>query len=161
MSLITLVVGGLGLGAVLAQPSTENDLRIIDVNGTNVGKVISVAGVCPSVALLVGEQLVTLCVTQNGFLGNAFIFFEFPNCEGERFLPDTTGFLLPPVLVAPPGNTVYLPAAGSISQTIILQSFLTPEGLCQLIPQPLPVQAFPIEAVEDLNTRFTPPFSIQ
>jgi hypothetical protein len=154
-------------------PALAQPLEVVDATGSKVGSdVISVQEQGPSVAFNLDGRVFALVVTQNGFDGSSLLLFASPDCfgTGTPFLLDNSLFfpsgavdpaILPPVAIAPPGSTVYLPVPGSPSQSLAVSTLLFADGTCRALPEPATVQAFPAQALGDLSTQFVPPFRVQ
>ncbi len=149
-------------------PATAQVLRISDANGTKIGDTIGISAQGqPIIPFNLNGQLIPLVVTQDRFFGNTQLLFESVDCTGPRFLVDISvtpnaviPVLFPPVVVAPPGNTILVSGPNS-SQSITARSILSLDGTCQTLPQPFSTAAFLAQATIDLDTQFFPPFSMQ
>lgn len=150
-------------------------LGVVDANGVLVGNVIGAATpVNPLQSVVIAYKrdkrtVVVLQVFRDHFEGNVpALLFLSPNCTGTPFLPtaDQVQTLTSVVAIAPPGSTVYLAEPQATSQTITVGSELGRDGSCTTpaeaaggsTPQMTVVPAFPSV---DLNTLFTPPFSLR
>lgn len=149
-------------------------LVVYDAKGKLVGNVFSVAAPTDPLqsvvtALKVGKRaFFALQVFRDHFAGNVrALFFESPDCSGSPFVitADQANALTPVVAVSRPGSTVYLADPRGIPHTITVGSELAADGTCTIPTDPdgAPVtqsQAIPAIPVIDLNTVFTPPFSV-
>jgi hypothetical protein len=160
-------------GSVDLPPALAQLLETVDANGTKVGLyVLSVQEQTPLVVFNAPDgRVFTLRVTHSSFLADfGTLLFASPDCTGTPFLSNTGFFLpsgaveptvFPPVAVVPPGNTVYLPVPGSLSQEVAVGSVLYADGTCEAFEEPSPALVSPAQAIGDLNTQFTPPFRVQ
>ncbi|HEV8717356.1 MAG TPA: hypothetical protein VGX03_31615 [Candidatus Binatia bacterium] len=115
-------------------------------------------------------------VVADRFIGNSPVVFASTDCSGTPFLPDSTPILvgadlssdavgtgdalLPPVAVASPGQTVYLPDPVAPSQRIVEGSLLI-NGTCSPVSGSSPTDVHPALALIDLERVFTPPFRLR
>ena len=151
-------------------------LAVFDAKGDMVGNVVGLATpVTPLqsvvVALKVGKRktVFALQVFRDRFEGNVpTLLFESPTCSGTPLLisADQAKTLTPVVAVASPGSTVYLADPEATPRTITVGSEQAADGTCTTPtgPDGAPVtqaNAVPALPVIDLNTRFTPPFSVR
>lgn len=165
--------------AFVSLPLTVNGqtLRVFDANGKKVGEVIAVPSPGGPVvtALKVGARRFPLWVYQAGFAGDdgttgfgaagTRVYFETSDCSGTAFA--VPGSILPHIVVARPGRTVYFADSAEAPQPIIWLSFL-PEtsqgqdpGACSSEGGPQMINAVPAIPLIDLDTQFTPPLSVR
>ncbi|OFW39914.1 MAG: hypothetical protein A3J28_05275 [Acidobacteria bacterium RIFCSPLOWO2_12_FULL_60_22] len=114
----------------------------------------------PTVLLKVNERLIALHVAKNYFFQSQLLF-ESENCLGNFWVSASfdEDSLLPLVAVGPPGNTLYLSQPNAASRRIALKSLFI-AGKC--IPNfSSNIEAIPAEPLIDLDTVFTPPFSLR
>lgn len=151
----------------------ESGLTVVDSTGTTLGRVVgtpSFWGVSVSVPFRIEGQLFVLNVAINDYFGNEDddeVLFESADCSGQPFLDDPEDFgtdplpILPVVAVNAPGNTVYLQVRGSAAETRLIQSGLHENGNCYTDPDPFERRVVPALTVVDMDTLFTPPFSVR
>jgi hypothetical protein len=159
--LFAAAVVSLNITSVLAQ-----QLEVVDANGIKIGVVDSIQSFNPVIAFNLDGRWFSLTVLQSGFAANTQLGFETFDCSGTRFLINFgavlgTSVMFSPVAIAPSGNTVFLPVSNSTSEPRTLNSTMSREGACSPLTQPVEAQVFPAQAIEDLNSRFTPPFTLQ
>lgn len=179
---VAMFVAAVAVGASHAAAESLKSLKqlkVFDATGKKVGDVLSMKeysagypnGSSPIVALKFGGHVFTVEVLRHQLSGNLsdLLYFQSQDCTGTPYL---RGYLGAPALfgdqadvllaahVSAPGKTVYLPVPGSISQSRSVQSSWWRDGVCQLGGDAglLSVPAFPLI---DLNTVFTPPFSVR
>lgn len=138
------------------------------VGGASVHKIPQLASndrARPTVLLQVGQQLVAVEVARDRFYPSS-VFFEAANCLGSPWiwlgvdpLYDPPG-LLPASAVAPPGQTLYVQTPGSHLEVRTRRSFLRPDGTCGEA-EPFLDTAVAAQPLVDLDTVFTPPFSLK
>ena len=138
--------------------------KVVDANGKELG-VATVIGTTAAVLVFnVGGQVFSLSVDGNRFFGGHTSFFEFPDttCSGTPLMQMFPNFLMTPVAIAPPGHTVYAPDPQAVPQTITVGSQLS-SGSCFspcFLSCPT-ASVVPAVALVDLDTQFTPPFTIK
>lgn len=167
----------------------RSQLTVVDAKGKKVGRVFSIgsgtfirrpAGIEGGAGVLVAFQVTghppfVLEVTPTHFFGSAYLYFVSPDCSGSPFMQgqvpilvgaDLSGYgvssssLLPPVAVAIPGQTVYIPDPAAPVQSIVPGSLLI-EGTCAPLSGSPATDVRPALALIDLERIFTPPFSIR
>ena len=168
---IVLFVSPLAFAQGQGQGKKKGDLsllRVIDSTGTTVGPVVNFRNIDPQsdgllsalTFLTVNDDTFPVVVFRGHFMGAGDknrLFFDLPNCFTGGGLPimlPESPPLFGPSVVLPPGQTVYiegLPYAGPVLS--VYQN-----GQCD--PASGNVQAFLAEPVVDLDTLFTPPFSV-
>jgi hypothetical protein len=97
------------------------------------------------------------------------LFFETPDCSGTPFVPaPLASELLPLVVVAPPGSSLYQaqgtepPRALRYRSILEGSTLLRPAQACTPVTPPGNLQqAIQAARVLDLDTQFTPPFRLQ
>jgi hypothetical protein len=153
-----------------------NGPAVYDANGKQVGPTI---GILTSqdgpvvVAFRVGERVIPLLVTRVGIGGDLSfggsqnnLFFETPDCTGPPSALALSSVMLPRAIVAEPGNTVYFVDPFGPSHLITQRSFLPGAGAggqpgpCSSEAGPTVITVVPAIPLIDLDTLFTPPFSI-
>lgn len=143
-------------------------LTVRDTVGTMVGSVTGLSydgsqRVLPNVVLQRNGLLVALLVHLDHFEGTgASLVFESPGCPlGSPLLDGDFTTLILPATIEGPGSTVYVPdtSVAPLSGSMRGQSLLQ-AGQCFTFPFDL-VSAFPALPLVNLDTLFTPPFSIQ
>jgi hypothetical protein len=137
-------------------------LVVYDANGEKVGE--SAIGPQPLVHFKAGGNVFGVIVTPLGFLSSGFFWFADPDtiCSGTPLMNplDPVLQLLPYVAVGPPGSTAYIPDPQAVPQTLAVgsQRFFGPFGGC--FPAFGTQSLVPALGLIDLDTRFTPPFSV-
>src|SRR4029434_3592779 len=142
------------------------------------GKVLGIIGLDESspyksfsvVPFTVASHVFMLRVYRQNMVGHDLsgVYFESPNCSGQPFMadPDPINTLLPVVIVAQPGSTVYLPdPTDSIREVSAWSMFPTatpqnPPDSCVTFTSPIVPNGRRALPLLDLNTLFTPPFSV-
>jgi hypothetical protein len=147
-------------------------LTVIDGHGQRVGTVTSLLILNPAIPILIG--LVAFAVGDQPFIlrvgsqgigsGNGMPLFNSGNCSGTPLVFESivTNSLIEPAVVSAPGHTVYLSEPGAMPQvfTSFVGTQLRSDGTC--LPANLGnISLLPARAVVDLDTLFTPPFSVR
>lgn len=140
-------------------------LTVVDSVGNVVGYVTGFTfdgsqRVLPNIVLQQNGLRVGLMVTPNGFEGSGgSLAFARADCQEQAFLAGDFNTLILPATIEAPGSTVYVPnptaAPGPVTARSLLQL-----GTCFSFEFGLPL-AVPALPLVDLNTLFTPPFSIK
>lgn len=135
--------------------------KVVDANGKLIGTATShdTLGV---MAFRIGGQVFSVIVQGDGFEKNGQFFFESPDttCSGIPLIDVNQNDFLTPVIIAPPGSTVYAPDPQAVAQTITVGSALTAEGSCFSFGG-WTASVVPVVALVDLDTVFTPPFTVK
>lgn len=139
-------------------------LKVSDANSLIIGLVQGFAGDSLSmaiVALKVDGVPLPLLVSHSQFFGNSSAYFESRDCSGA-VLVKSAADLMPPTVVLNPGNTFHVADMTRPDETITTQSVIRhsdPQRRCLAVTDTiLKHRTFPLM---DLNTLFTPPFSIR
>lgn len=151
---------------------------IVDSKGKTVGSILGgvgfnikvIGGVPPNlgirfvVLLEVDEQVVPVAVFRDRFSGGGGLFFESENCLGTPWLitntsPNEPPNLLPQVAIGPPGQTLYVETPGASPQSVTTKSLLVGFSTCS--NQTFQLSLLPAQALVNLETVFTPPFSLR
>lgn len=143
-----------------------SSLSVFDANNKRVG-VANLEGVNVQVTFKMSGQLFAVGVVQDRFKGNggAVLNFQAADCSGTPLMApngsDDAGgaWLLPLSVVAPPGSTVYIADPHAASQSMTVGSYFDERQGCQAFASTRPALV-PALPVIDLDTRFTPPFSL-
>ena len=160
-----LGLGGTGVG-----------LAVFDSVNRKVGDVISIGGRLnvPEVHLSIDDQSVIVQVLRTRIVGRiGGLLFQSNDCFGQAFVGfesrqilDFRTTLLPPSVVAPPGNTLYIPDLTAPPRATSIGSFLpqfeddgSGPGVCEL--DGFTRTAVPAIPLVDLDTLFTPPFEVR
>jgi hypothetical protein len=162
-------------GRVSALEQAGNGLAVYDANGNRVGRVIGITELQNRafVVFHIGMHKFLLWVNEIQLSGEFetstqnSIFFETPDCTGPPFAIAVSSFRLPRVVVASPGNTLYVTDSVTPPQPMTFRSFLPgaagdAPGPCGQEAGPIVINsAVPAIPLLDLNTVFTPPFSVR
>lgn len=136
---------------------------VYDAANNKVGDMISTAALTTVIVTLqIEEHLLALQVDKNSIYGSASGFpqFESTDCTGTLLIgvSSPSHSIFPYVVTGPPGNTIYLPDLNAIPQQFRYRSQLNPEGC---VPADDLLTGVPATALIDLDTLFTPPFTVQ
>ena len=166
--LITSLIAHVPFAAGGERLKSVSALTVVDAHGTEVGPLISAYAPGPSsspvlgmVAFRVDHQPFALIVSRLQISGGSSgPYFFSPNCSGEPWIEGGTT-LIPLGAVSAPGHTVYAPEPGATRQ--IFNPFdgsrLDPDGTCQAFNGPIGLLA--ARPLVELDTLFTPPFSVE
>ena len=154
--LLVALVCGMTSHAGAQAIHTVNTLIVVDANGVEMGTALDTI---PTVVFQIEGRFAVVRVQTQRLTGGT-IFFDAPDCTGNRYvalsrLPVEGG------AVGPPGTTLYLAdlTASSRPATIIKSDL---QGGTHCFNQQQPVDTLlPAVAVIDLDTVFTPPFSVK
>jgi hypothetical protein len=174
---------------LLTQTSPANDSQsmrpveqpvVVQAHGEPLGGVLALNGPAAMVLINVGGGLFSLNVLPDQLLGTGGpLYFTTSNCTGTPYITFQPPGLSTPSVLAAPGNSLYAAVPNATPLPITALSVLLPSipggppSSCQSTtpppppplapPPPPPPQVFAIAAVRlvDLNTAFTPPFSIR
>ena len=175
LTIVTMIVAiaVLGLQAASAEESTPDNgqvlrkvrsLVVVDASGKTVGGVIAADKTEVTVAFQIGEQFVLIPLKNDGFVIGT-LNYQTSDCSGTAFLDSpSTGAPFPNSAVAPPGKTLYLPDPNAAPETVVVKSiFFTFESFigCDTEGGGQVSLEIPAKAVVDLNTLFTPPFTVR
>jgi hypothetical protein len=139
---------------------------IVDVNGVEVGPLIGDPR-SPYVILRAHDRIFSVPIRTEGFGSDHLLLFALPDCAGPPFRNANTvrTRLVPPAVIYAPGSTIYLDDASGLVQSMISRSHglgFIPPGKPQCVNQLIDVvDAVPAVPIIDLDTLFTPPFSIR
>jgi hypothetical protein len=180
-SLLTLVIAVIlvlvSLTATFAAQNVlkdRNSLTVVDAKGTKVGELFGVSGPFSSGGLMVFEvdqRLVVLGVDALGLSASgATVVFQSATCTGLPFLMliDNQLAILPRNFFAVrgiggPGHILYLEHPEA--EPFVLDPFsgwrLNPDGICSPTSRSDAVTLIQAQPVVDLDTLFTPPFSVR
>jgi hypothetical protein len=147
-------------------------LTVVDAHGTKVGSVISLLLLNPAlgnvtalVAFAVGQQPLVLLVGPRGFVSTGGPFFNSKNCSGPPLVSSgvVLNSIVEPPAIGVPGHTVYLSEPGAMAQDFATfdGTQLALDGTCQPVHFDSNISLLPARAVVDLDTLFTPPFSVR
>jgi hypothetical protein len=179
-SLLTLVIAVILVLVSLtatsaAQPVLKSlsSLTVVDAHGVKVGELFGIsANGNGLVAFEVDQQPLLLSLNANGFVFTS-IFFLSGDCTGASYLrtslnPATILNLFPLVAVSATGRVLYLPTGAAPLQDTsedpgFMGSKFIATGACVPPTRIDEEQAWyiPVIPVIDLNTLFTPPFSVR
>jgi len=119
-----------------------------------------------TVAFKLAASLFALRIRKDQLAGYTPLLFESEDCSGTPYIATQylSAHLFPPVAIGPPGSTAYVPDTQSSPQAIMAKSAfgVHPDhpDLCINI-QDASLEAIPALPITDLNTVFTPPFSVK
>jgi hypothetical protein len=168
---VTLVLGSM-MATFAAQPvlKDRNSLTVVDAHGVKVGDLFGFSAITFGwVAFEVDRRPFVLRVTSQGLTGTGGgIVYNSPSCSGPPYIFKFDTVSLPLTLLSEsavddPGHMLYLedPAADPIA----LASFSgsqPQDGAC--LPAgggQNPAILIPVQPILDLDTLFTPPFSVR
>lgn len=166
--------GVFSLSVAGAQPfKFTRSLTVFDANGNRVGGVVGVTEPQEPVVIAfhVGTYVFPLWVHRGAFAGDTIgaatqnsVFFETTDCSGPSFALAMSTVILPRIVVARPGSTIYFADPFAAPQVITARSFLP--GASGAPPDPCGVAMSAVTVVPaipllDLDTLFTPPFSVR
>lgn len=145
-------------------------LAVYDANGKKVGDVEDLGGSnVPLVIFHMNDHVFTLRAIRPFLAGTRGLLFKSGDCSGVAFFEfesypgsQTQAFevsLLPVTAVGPPGSTVYIPTPNTLSQSIATGSFFSQFDGCLADGSTRTV--VPALSIVDLDTLFTPPFSVK
>jgi hypothetical protein len=151
---------------------------VVEAHGAPLGGVVALNGPTAMVLINVGGGLFSLNVLQDQLLGTGGpLYFTTNDCTGTPYITFQQPGLSTPSVLAAPGNSLYAAVPSATPRPILALSVLLPSIpggpplSCQSTtpppppgaPPPPPPQVFAIAAsrLVDLNTVFTPPFSIR
>jgi FlxA-like protein len=157
-----------------ALEQAANGPAVYDANGKQVGPIVSIltSGGPVVVAFRVGEHVMPLFVKRVGIGADETgtqnnLYFETTNCTGTPFALAQSSTILPRAIVAEPGSTVYFVDPFGPSHLITQRSFLPGAGVggqpgpCSAEAGPTVMTVVPVLPLLDLDTMFTPPFSVR
>ena len=164
LAVLAIVVLTVGLSVSARRALTvPGQLEIVDSAGQVVGHHASnmFEGTL-SAMLEVDQKFYLVAVSRNGFFSFGRFFYTQPNCQGQAWLDaeeGTCGGMCTSSEVGAPGQTLYAPDPAVPPQTMTFLSLLDSRGCSSAFGQSaLAARAVP---VIDLNTVFTPPFSLR
>jgi hypothetical protein len=148
---------------------------VVEAHGAPLGGIVALNGPAATVLINVGGGLFSLNVLPNQLLGTGGpLYFTSNNCAGTPYITFQQPGLSTPSVLAAPGNSLYAAVPNAFPSPITPLSLLLPSipggppATCVPIlppppptPPPPPVFAVPALRLVDLNTVFTPPFSIR
>ena len=144
--LVGRVLGGFG-----ASNMERQDLPYLEVRTT--------------VLLQFDQMVFPVAVSKDRFYGGFGVWYELENCKGPGWVPFIEPAnqyeqrsILPRIVVASPGQTVYAVIPNSIPKVL---SFKSVNFFDSCSPGTASFNALPVQPVIDLLTEFTPPFSIK
>ena len=143
------------------QPVEE--LVIVDANGNKVGTVLDSVNDRYTIVMKYGERIFQLFIENNGDDFWYFsLFFESTDCSGTPFVSNSfRNKILQIGTIAPPNRTVYLPDLDAAPRVITRMSVISALSLGECVPSVYTFLASPALPVVDLDTVFTPPFSMR
>ncbi|MEM4409881.1 MAG: hypothetical protein QXI19_14175 [Candidatus Caldarchaeum sp.] len=146
----------------------KKNVIVVDANNTLVGEVVGVIDgvnftgqpINAAVALNIPGPSVVVQVTSSGFIGNARLFFDQPNCTGQPYFWSggiiSQPHLLP--IVGLLGTTLYGQRPNSTVVTVTLVSMLDQTNTCVAAGG---MQGGIIaDPIVNLGEHFTPPFRL-
>jgi hypothetical protein len=141
---------------------------VTDAHGAMLGSVVAINGPTAMVLIDLGGRPFSLNVLPTQLLGTGGpLYFTTTNCTGIPYITFQPPGLSTPSVLAAPSNSLYAAVPNAIPLLITALSVQLPAmpggpPSCQSTPPP-PPQVFAVAAMRlvDLNTVFTPPFSIR
>ena len=148
----------------------RTNVEVVDAHGSIVGKVVGISRgeesiLLAHVAVSINQQVFVLSARRDRLHGpdaHATVHFESNDCSGTPYLNDSLFnplSLIPYVAVTAPGSTLSV-AQGTV-QTIAAMSSISVGGACNSFSTPSVMQAVPGTVLVDLDTLFTPPFTLR
>ena len=139
-------------------------LVLYDANDKKVGDVVDLSSlVYPVVIFRVDEHVFALRVTRSRFIGESPLWFASTDCSGPPLLEvneeESFDLLLSNPVIGSPGHTVYVPDLNAVVQSVLVKSFLRQVGQC--LPDNATKTVVSAIPIVDLDTQFTPPFSVR
>lgn len=159
-----LILVGLVQDETIGALSTDH-LTVVDVNGTKVGETIGV-GIdgAPLISMIIESEIFVVGVSEYRFFTEyqgtgllSRLYWDGLNCTGTPLIVGSANTILPNVRVNIPGNTIYLEDDDDEERQGL--SYLVAEGKDCLNPS-LIHSGVPATPLIDLNTLFTPPFTV-
>ncbi|MBI4463859.1 MAG: hypothetical protein HY647_04055 [Acidobacteria bacterium] len=134
-----------------------NQVVVVDNKGKIVGSASGALGFSTTVLLKIEDRLIPVALTKNSYSRTGTLFFELANCGGTAWMVPTPNALDTNPKVGPPGNTNDIAKEDVVPVQITIassfgQSCLGTGGTLEAVP------AVPFI---DLDTVFTPPFSVR
>ena len=141
---------------------SANELTVFDADGVKVGRVFGDPEF-PTVVLEVDGRWFALQVRRSQAQSSFSLLFETADCASTPAYMDPQGDRLVQMpALGLPGTTVYLPDLTAPIQTVTVRSFRDFGEECRnFSPTPLTLPLVPAVAIIDLDTVFTPPFSVR
>jgi hypothetical protein len=161
-----LVVVVLSSAARSEQPKSLSTATVVDAQGRKVGPVFSLINVPRNpivvVAFTVETQPFVLFVFPFSMTGDSTgPFFESTDCSGPPLIEAVGISLFPSAAVSGPGHTVYLAEPDATSQFFeSIGSALSMDGTCSPGARG-GLMGIAARPVMELDTLFTPPFSVR
>jgi len=140
-------------------------MMIVDSVGTVVGSVTGFTfdgpqRILPNVVFQKDGLLVGLMVGPGGLEGSGgSLVFDQAGCQGKAYLSGPFATLVLPGTIEGPGQTLYVPDPSAPAGLVTARSLLQ-AGTCFTFQFVLP-SAVPAVLLVDLDTLFTPPFSLK
>ena len=164
---VRLLVVLTGLLALYGCAAPADKFQVFDATGKPVGSVLhpDIATV-PIVALVEADSGSALRVWQDRLGADGALYYESSDCSGAAFFDAlsvvTPGHLstrLASTAIGAPGRTVYVAATYSPTRTLLVGTFSFNER-CYFASS-FEKTVVPARPVTDLNTQYTPPFTIR
>jgi len=135
---------------------------VIDSKGVQVGQYAGTGGQVAVVVLEVNGFLATLYAYADRLSGNSILASESTDCSGPLFTTTMPVTTFPRTGVAPPGNTMMVADPNGVGQEITVRAYRSAFGTCDIIGgSGFPATGYPMIPLVDLDTMFTPPFSVK
>jgi hypothetical protein len=169
-SLITIVATILmvSITATIAAQSalrSRTSVAVVDAKGVKVGDVFSLVDICcgliGAVAFEVNKEIFVVLVSPQGFTADEpnVVLFTSSDCSSPPFVVAEGGpTLFPAAAVTAPGSTVYLAEPDATFEHLANSWRLVSDGSCVPFGE---LGALPAHVVINLDTLFTPPFSVR
>jgi hypothetical protein len=136
---------------------------VVDAHGTKVGKLLTVSPNGGILAFEVDRQPFLLDLFQQNLSGTSAVWYDSSDCSGPPLLATSLNPLFPSSGVSAPGHTLYLPEPDAEPVTInpFSGSQVAGDGTCARSSVLTPILFIPAQPIIDLDTLFTPPFSVR
>ncbi len=142
-----------------------SSLTVVDVHGKLVGPIQGGFGV----VYRINGVLVNVQASPSGFIHSGRFLFASTDCSGTPLMqPSSNGSFFENVTVGDPGSSVYVADPGAIPLPVFVQSIFDPSSrICSSNAGGMQtggsqtVDVIPALFEVDLDTQFTPPFSIK
>ncbi|MBI3030257.1 MAG: hypothetical protein HYY64_12165 [Candidatus Rokubacteria bacterium] len=142
-------------------------MTVVDSVGTQIGGVVGLTfdgsqRVLANVVLQQDGRMIALIVYPDHFEGTGpSLSYESTDCTGTPLFDGDFNTMILPGTIEGPGSTVYVPDTSTPPQALTAKSLLQ-LGMCFPVPGGFGLpSAIPAVPLVDLDTLYTPPFSLQ